>query len=238
MNWALTIVLLMIVGWAVGLLYYGAAVPTSQLLGRALVRGTPGARRVALTFDDGPTPPVTHQILDVLKDAGVTATFFVNGKLADRFPECLQRMVSEHHTIGNHTYTHPFLYLKTSRRMAREIDRTQEAIERAIGMRPRLFRCPYGVRWFGLFSVLRNRQMVPVQWSDTGFDWVRKNKPADIARLALQHIDDGAIILLHDGCGSHEPGEVEHGDTLRALPAIIGEIRKRGFTFVSVTDFL
>ncbi len=238
MNWPLIIVILMIVGWAVGLLYYGVAVPDSQLLGRSLVRGARGGKRVALTFDDGPTPPVTNQILDWLKDAGVTATFFVNGKLADRYPECLQRMVRERHTIGNHTYTHPFLYLKTRGRMACEIDSTQDAVERAAAVRPRLFRCPYGVRWFGLFSLLRERGMVPVQWSDTGFDWVRKNRPGDIARLALDHIDDGAIILLHDGCGRHEPGEVDHTDTLRALPTIVSEIRERGFTFVSVNDFL
>lgn len=238
MNWPLIFVIALIVGWGVALLYYGASVPSSQLLGRSLVRGPRGGKRVALTFDDGPTPPVTDGILDVLKAAGVTATFFVNGKYVDRYPESLRRIHQEKHTIGNHTYTHPYLILKTPGKMAREIDRTQEAIGRVVGLRPRLFRCPYGLRWFGIFSVLRKRGMIAVQWSDTGYDWIKKNTPADIARLALKNLDDGAVILLHDGCGRDEPGEADRSATLRALPTIISEVRKRGFTFVSVSDFL
>jgi peptidoglycan-N-acetylglucosamine deacetylase len=238
MDWPLAIVIILIVAWVVALLYYGCAVPSSQLLGRSLVRGPAGQKRVALTFDDGPTPPCTDHILDVLRSYDVTATFFVNGKQVDRFPECLRRIQREKHAIGNHTYTHLFLYLKSRRRMAWEIDRTQDAIERVTGMRPAIFRCPYGVRWFGVFAVLRKRQMRAIQWSDTGFDWVKKNSPADIARKAVRNLRDGSVILLHDGCGAREPGEVDHSATAAALPGIIEEVRRRGFTFVSVNDFL
>lgn len=238
MNWPLSIVLMLIVFWVVALLYYGCAVPSSQLLGRSLVRGPAGGKRIALTFDDGPTPPVTDQILDILKAYRVTATFFVNGKLVERFPESLRRIQREHHTVGNHTYTHLFLYLKSRRRIAREIDRTQDAIERVTGLRPKIFRCPYGVRWFGLFSVLRRRGMLAIQWSDTGFDWVKTNAPADIVRKTLKNIRDGSIILLHDGCGALEPEEVDQSATAIALPAIIEEILASGFRFVPVTDFL
>jgi peptidoglycan/xylan/chitin deacetylase (PgdA/CDA1 family) len=238
MNWPLILVVGLIVTWVLALLYYGCAVPTSQVLGRALVRGAAGKKRVALTFDDGPTPPVTDQILDILDASKVTATFFVNGKLVDRFPDCLRRIQQNKHCIGNHTYTHLFLYLKTKGRIAREIDGTQKAIERVTGVRPNIFRCPYGVRWFGVFAALRRRGMTAVQWSDTGFDWVKKNTPADIARKALKNIRDGSIILLHDGCGAHEPGEANHTGTVAALPHIIEEIQRRGFTFVPVTDFL
>ncbi|HEX5482974.1 MAG TPA: polysaccharide deacetylase family protein [Terriglobia bacterium] len=238
MNFSLLFVILLIIVWVVALLYYGCSVPSSQLLGPALVRGKSGKKRVALTFDDGPTPPCTDQVLDVLKEYGVTATFFVNGKYADRFPETLRRMQREKHSIGNHTYSHLFLYLKTTKRIAQEIDSTQKAIERATGLRPRIFRCPYGIRWFGLFRVLRQRGMVAVQWSDTGFDWVKKNAPADIARKALKNLRDGSVILLHDGCGPKEPGETDHWPTVAALPAIIKEVRNRGLRFVSVDEFL
>jgi peptidoglycan-N-acetylglucosamine deacetylase len=238
MNWPLTLVISLIVAWAIALLYYGCAVPSSQVLGHSLVRGPAGKKRIALTFDDGPTPPVTDQILDILSAYHVTATFFVNGKLVDRFPECLRRIQQAHHSIGNHTYTHLFLYLKSRRRIAREIDRTQDAIERVTGARPELFRCPYGVRWFGLFSVLRHRGMHAIQWSDTGFDWVKKNTPADIARKALENIRDGSVILLHDGCGAHEPEEVNHAGTVAALPAIIEGALEKGFKFVPVSEFL
>ncbi|MGH9772240.1 MAG: polysaccharide deacetylase family protein, partial [Candidatus Acidiferrales bacterium] len=185
-----------------------------------------------------PTPPCTDKILNVLKSYDVTATFFVNGKWVDHFPETLRRIQQESHTIGNHTYTHLFLYLKTRRRMAREIDLTQDAIERVTGRRPRLFRCPYGVRWFGLSAVLRRRGMTAVQWSDTGFDWIKKNTPEDIARKATKNMQDGAIILLHDGCGAKDPAEADHSPTVEALPAIIEEARKRGFKFVPVDEFL
>ena len=238
MNWPLTLVVGLTAAWCVTLLYYGCAVPSSQLLGRSLVRGPAGRKRVALTFDDGPTPPATDQILDILKAYRITASFFVNGKQVDRFPECLRRIQQGRHSVGNHTYTHPFLYLKTPRRIAQEIDRTQDAIEHVTGVRPKLFRCPYGVRWFGLFSVLRRRGMYAVQWSDTGFDWVKKNTPADIVRKTLKNIRDGSVILLHDGCGAHEPQEVNRSATVAALPAIIDGVLAKGFTFVPVTEFL
>ena len=238
MNWPLAFVVLLIVVWVVALLTYGSSVPRSQLFGRSLVRGKAGQGRVALTFDDGPTPPCTDKVLNVLNEYGVTATFFVNGKWVDRFPETLRRIQREGHAIGNHTYTHLFLYLKRQRRMAEEIDRTQDAIERVTGQRPRIFRCPYGVRWFGLFAVLKRRGMTAVQWSDTGFDWVKKNTSADIARKTLKDLGDGSVILLHDGCGAKEPEEVDHSPTVAALPAIIKEVQKRGFKFVPVEEFL
>ncbi|MDE3180936.1 MAG: polysaccharide deacetylase family protein [Acidobacteriota bacterium] len=238
MNWSVAFAILLIVIWIVALLYYGCAVPSSQLLGRALVRGPRGLNRVALTFDDGPTPPSTGEILQVLKQYGVAATFFVNGRWVDQFPETLRRIHQESHSIGNHTYTHLFLYLKTRRHIAREIDLTQEAIERVTGKRPVIFRCPYGVRWFGLFSELRKRGMTAVQWSDTGYDWIKKNKAADIVRKALRNLGDGSVILLHDGCGAKEPGEVDHSPTVEALPAIIEEVHRRGFRFVRVEEFL
>ncbi|MGH9402253.1 MAG: polysaccharide deacetylase family protein [Terriglobia bacterium] len=238
MNWPFAFVILLIVVWLVALVAYGCSAPSSQLLGRSLVRGPVGQKRVALTFDDGPTPPSTDRVLDVLKEYGVTATFFVNGRWVDRFPETLRRVQREGHAIGNHTYSHLFLYLKTPRRMAGEIDRTQEAIERVTGQRPRIFRCPYGVRWFGLFSALKRRGMTAVQWSDTGFDWKKENTPADIARKTLKNLSDGSVILLHDGCGAKQPGEADHSPTVEALPAIIKEAQKRGLKFVPVTEFL
>ncbi|MGH9359550.1 MAG: polysaccharide deacetylase family protein [Candidatus Acidiferrales bacterium] len=238
MIWPVVYVVVLIVAWVVALLYYGCSVPSSQLFGPSLVRGKAGQKRVALTFDDGPTPPCTDQILDILKEHGVTATFFVNGKLVDRFPERVQRIKRENHTLGNHTYTHLFLYLKTRKTIASEIDRTQDAVERHAGLRPQVFRAPYGVRWFGLFPVLRRRGMRSVQWSDTGFDWVEKHTAVDIVRKALKNLRDGSVILLHDGCGRYEPGEVDHARTVAALPAIIEEVHRRGFRFVSVLDFL
>ena len=238
MDWFVLLVVGVIIACAVGMVYYGCSVHDSQLLGPSLVRGEAGKGRVALTFDDGPTPPCTDQILDILKEYGVTATFFVNGKLVERFPETLKRISNEGHTLGNHTYTHPYLWLKTRRRIERELDSTQQAVERVTGVRPKVFRAPYGVRWFGLFPALRARGMRSVQWSDTGFDWVQRNTAEDIASKTLAELRDGSVILLHDGCGPLEPGEALHSTTVAALPAIIEGVRRRGLDFVSVQEFL
>jgi peptidoglycan-N-acetylglucosamine deacetylase len=221
-----------------GSLYYACSVPKSQVLGRSLVRGPAEGRKVALTFDDGPAPPFTDQILDILRDHKVPATFFVCGQNVDRNPEALRRIHAEKHGIGNHTYSHPFLYFKSHRRISREIDRTQAAIERVTGIPPRIFRPPYGIRWFGLFPVLRQRGMQLIQWSDAGFDWIEKNSPADIARLSLKGLRAGAVILLHDGRNALPPDQFDRSRTVAALPAIIKGVQKAGFTLVPIQEFV
>lgn len=218
-------------------LWYACSVPSSQVFGPALARGPREGRRVALTFDDGPAPPFTEQILDVLRDYRVPATFFVCGQNAERHPELLRRIHAQGHTLGNHMYSHPLLYIQSRRRIAEEIDRTQEVIRRLTGCQPQLFRPPYGVRWFGLYPVLRERGMHLVQWSDTGYDW--KNDAEAIVRAALQRLRPGSIILLHDGFNSHTPdSRISRSNTVEALPAILDGGLKAGFTFIPVCDFL
>jgi peptidoglycan-N-acetylglucosamine deacetylase len=223
---------------AVAVMYYACSVPTSQLLGRALVRGPAEGHRIALTFDDGPAPPFTDQILEILRESRVHATFFVCGENVERHPETLRRIRSENHCIGNHTYSHPLLYLKSRSQIAAEIDRTQAIVRRVTGERPNLFRAPYGVRWLGLFPLLRERGIKAVQWSDTGFDWKEENSSAEIARLVLKRLKPGAVILLHDGHNNLPPEQLDRSRTVAALPAIIEGARRAGFAFVPVEEFL
>lgn len=192
---------------------------------------------MALTFDDGPAPPFTAQILDILRDHKVPATFFVCGQNAERYPELVRRIHAEGHALGNHMYSHPFLCFQRRGKTAQEIDRTQEVIEKLTGCRPQLFRPPYGVRWFGLYPVLRERGMHVVQWSDTGYDW--ENRAEAIVNAVLRRLRPGSVILLHDGFNVHTPnGCIDRSNTVTALPAILAGGRKAGFTFVSVRDFL
>ncbi len=224
--------------WAalVGLLYYACSVPSSQVLGRALVRGPADGGRVALTFDDGPASPFTEQILDILRERRVPATFFVCGKNVECAPEIVRRIHAEGHALGNHTYSHPYLFLCSRAKMAGEIDRTQQAIERIAGYSPKVFRPPYGIRWFGIFPLLRERNMRMVQWSDSGYDW--KYEPDAIVRETLKNLAPGSVVLLHDGHEVRPPGQVDRSKTVRALAAIIDGARKAGFTFVTIPDFL
>lgn len=220
------------------LIYYACSVPTSQVLGKALVRGPAAGREVVLTFDDGPAEPFTGQILDILRRHRVPATFFCCGKNVARLPDVVRRAQSEGHTIGNHTWSHPLLYFKSRRRIEDEIDRTQEAIERVTGQAPAVFRPPYGVRWLGLFPALRGRGLTDVQWSDTGYDWKARHDGAAIARLTLGKLRPGAVILLHDGREPREPGDVDASTTVAALPAIIEGAQHAGLEFARIESFL
>lgn len=219
------------------LLWYACSVPSSQLFGPALVRGPKEGRGVALTFDDGPTSPFTEQILGILRERSIIATFFVCGRNAERFPEVVRQIHAEGHSIGNHTYSHPYLYFQGRRKIAEEIDRTQDLIEKLTGHRPTLFRPPYGARWFGLYPVLRERGLQVVQWSDTGYDW--QNKADAIVTATLRRLRPGSVILLHDGVRVPAPGTpADRFQTVLALPAILDGAVGAGFTFVSVKDFL
>jgi len=211
----------------VGVLAYGLGAPEATLLGPAIIRQA-GRGEVALTFDDGPSP-YTARVLDVLKKNRVRATFFLCGANAERYPELVRRIRAEGHQIGNHTYSHPYLYLMSEARIAAEIDRTQDVLEKITGARPTLFRPPFGVRWFSLWGVLRERGLTMVLWSDRGYDG-RLNAEG-IAKATLEQLTPGAIILLHDGFETHAASDVDRAATVRALPAIISGVRKAGYQF-------
>lgn len=242
------------------LLWYSCSWPRSQVLGPALVRGPAVEKRIALTFDDGPLPPCTGQILDILRSRNVRATFFVCGKDVEQYPDIVRRIHSEGHTIGNHTWSHPYLYFKGRAKIAEEIDRAQSAIYQAIGYTPDIFRPPYGGRWFGLYPVLRERGMRVVQWSVSGDDW--KLRAEAIVTAVCSGLRPGSVVLLHDGrqkpggylrmlfgedAGTtnvggrpREPQQpiANASETVKALPEIIDGALKMGYEFVSVRDFL
>ena len=223
-------------GGLFGLYVYAWSIPTLQLFAPAILRGPADGHRVALTFDDGPCPGYTEQILDILRQRSVKATFFVCGQNVERSPELLRRIQAEGHTIGNHTYTHPFPFFRTRAFFAREIDRTQEVIEKVTGKRPRFFRPPFGARWLGLQAVLEARGLTLVNWSDTGYDW--KLGREGIVQETLKTLGAGSIILLHDGQRAYPPKRVDRLPTVRALPAILEGASKAGFSFVSLEELL
>ncbi|MFI5361277.1 MAG: polysaccharide deacetylase family protein [Elusimicrobiota bacterium] len=220
---------------AVGVLAYGLGAPSSTLLGPALARDRylpGGPREVALTFDDGPSVPYTGQVLDILRKNHIHATFFLCGANAERYPDLVRRIRAEGHEIGNHTYSHPWLYLMERDKIAGEIDRTQDALQRISGRRPRLFRPPFGVRWFSLWPLLRERGLTMVLWSIRGYDG-DLGAPG-IAKTTLDQLQPGGIILLHDGFETREPAAVDRSATVRALPAIIAGIRRAGYKFARI----
>jgi peptidoglycan-N-acetylglucosamine deacetylase len=231
-------------GLAVGLLViagcgaalaYACVAPTSKVFRPVLLRGPAESQGVVLTFDDGPTSPFTEQILDILAERNVPATFFLCGKNVERYPEIARRIVQEGHAIGNHTYSHPLLLLHSRKFMAAEIDRTQAAIEKVAGIRPTWFRPPYGFRWFGLTPILIPRGLRMVMWSATGYDW--KYRTQAIVKATTREMRAGSVILLHDGHERQAPEKVDQSSTVEALPAIIDAATAAGLKIVPISEF-
>lgn len=231
----LTIGIIIILG-CVAAVGYACMVPTSEVFGPVLNRGPVDSNSTVLTFDDGPAPPFTEQVLDILAEHKISATFFLCGKNVERHPEIARRIVREGHSIGNHTYSHPFLFARSRKFISQEIDLAQEAIERATGVRPTLFRPPYGARWFGLIPALKDRGLRLVMWSVTGFDW--KYKTEAIIRVTSRKLHSGGVILLHDGHEQQPPDGIDQSSTVRALPAIIGAAKKAGLSFVPIEKIM
>lgn len=216
--------------------FYACTAPGSKFFRPVLVSGSVQGRVIALTFDDGPASPFTEQILDILRSKKVPATFFVCGQNVERYPEITHRIAREGHILGNHTFSHPFLFFRSNRFMAEEIDRAQGAIEKASGFRPTVFRPPYGIRWPGLLGVLRTRGMKLIMWSATGYDW--KLQADGIVKSALKNLSPGAVLLLHDGHELNPAAKIDRSGTIKALPKIIDLARAEGFEFVPLGEFL
>ncbi len=218
---------------SVGVLAYGLGSPQATLLAPALVRGSDPAE-VTLTFDDGPSVPYTGQVLDILRANHIKATFFLCGANAERYPELVRRIRDEGHEIGNHTWSHPYLYLAGPEAIASEIDRTQDVLEKITGKRPIWFRPPFGVRGFPLREILRARGMKMMLWSDRGHDG--DLDAAGITATTLAQLGPGAIVLLHDGFETHAPALVDRAATVTALPAIIAGARAAGYRLTAARE--
>jgi peptidoglycan/xylan/chitin deacetylase (PgdA/CDA1 family) len=194
----------------------------------AVVRAPTAEKRLILTFDDGPTP-YTSQILDTLRATGVKAVFFVCGAAAERHPDLVRRIKAEGHLIGNHTYSHPYLHLKPAATIAAELDRTQAVLEKITGERPTLFRPPFGVRWFPLAGLLKERSLTMVLWTARTYDG--RLDAESIAASALKQLTPGGILVLHDGFEAKADELIDRSQTAKALPAIIAGAKAAGYTF-------
>jgi len=216
-----------------GFLGYATRAPSCTWLAPSVSRGNTARRAIALTFDDGPSES-TPQLLSILRQYGARATFFQCGASVRRLPEIARQVVAEGHLIGNHTETHAFLWLRSPSFIYRQMATAQEAIEKVTGERPRWFRPPFGVRWFGLAAAQRTLGLTSVLWSTIGKDW---KWPADriVARL-MRGADNGAIFCLHDGRLLRVRPDISA--TLEAVRRIMPALLEKGFRFETVSDIL
>jgi len=216
-----------------GVLTYAVRVPSCSLLAPSVHRGAATRPSIALTFDDGPSE-ATPQLLEILARERAPATFFQIGVNVRRLPAVAREVAAAGHEIGNHSDTHPLLALKSPGFIDREIARAQAAIESATGRRPRYFRAPFGVRWFGLRQAQQRLSLSGVMWSSIALDWKRQ-APGVVSRL-MAGASPGAILCLHDGRRlQHRP---DIGVTLQAVRELLPKLMELGFQFEKVTDIL
>ena len=215
-----------------GISAWGATAPASQLFGRT-VRHTGDRGSMALTFDDGPNPSATPQLLELLAKYGVKATFFVIGRQVRVFPALAREIVERGHEIGNHTETHPSLIWLTSAGIADELDRCDEAISSAAGVTARWMRPPYGYRNPLLNGVVARRGNAGVaMWSIAARDW--KTEAAEPVIERLRRARGGDMVLLHDG--DHR---VQQGNRLHVVAALeywLPRWKDAGMRFVTMNE--
>jgi peptidoglycan-N-acetylglucosamine deacetylase len=204
--------------------------------------------KIAITFDDGPDPQWTPKILDVLKQKGVKATFFLIGVEAQKYPGITKRLYDEGHEIGNHTFTHPDISNISKRYFEVELNLTEQFFEGELGVKPVLFRPPYSIdqepdtadqvrplelaQDLGYITV--GDKVDPNDWRDNP-----RHPASEIVRDVLDNLPPckpenlacGNIILLHDGGGDRR-------ETVKALPQIIDGLRERGYQIVPVSELL
>lgn len=198
--------------------------------GRLVASGSSTAPEIALTFDDGPNPVFTQQILDVLRRYEAVATFFCIGLNAHAFPETLDQIAAAGHEVGNHTWSHPYLPDLSRGEVSAQLERTNEAIARVTGETPALMRPPYGGRSAQLLRWLAEAGMTSVLWTAETSDWARPGQEVIEAEAARQAAP-GSIVLFHDGGG-------DRSQTVAALPGVMDHLSRHGFRFVPVSRFL
>ncbi len=194
--------------------------------------------RIALTFDDGPTPDSTAAVLDALKLVGAPATFFVIGRNVERYPELVRRMDAEGHLVANHSYDHNRQGLwGLNRFWRRQLDATDDAILELIGKRPAMFRPPMGLKhWHQMQEAQWSGHRV-VTWNRRALDGRRWPRPA--ARRIVKRLSkagDGDVLLLHDG---HEPDRPRcRRATADAIVPLVNQLRDRGIEIVRLDELL
>jgi peptidoglycan/xylan/chitin deacetylase (PgdA/CDA1 family) len=206
---------------------------SSSVFAPSVFRGPRDRRAIALTFDDGPSE-ATPQILDILARHNAAATFFLCGANVERLPGIARAAAAAGHEIGNHSYSHPYLFLRSPRAVGEELCRAQETIEKHTGVRPVWFRAPFGVRWFGLRAAQKRLQLTGVMWTAIGYDWKSRSEEV-VARMASKAMN-GAIFCLHDGRELRVKPDVSQ--TVEAVRRLVPMLIDQGYRLETVSRLL
>lgn len=218
---------------------YGYFVPTSPVFGKVYYKAPPTetGKMVALTFDDGPNEPYTSQILDLLDEYNVKATFFLIGKNVQLYPETAKRILAEGNAIGNHSYSHNANHALTNGGY-KDVLLAQDAIYQTLGVLPHLYRPAHGKRSPWEVQNIKKAGLIEVTWSVSTKELVGKTA-TQVARDIVNKTEPRDIILLHDGYGtSHDVPRAYKSVTVAALSQILEQLSAKGYKFVTVPEIL
>lgn len=190
------------------------------------VRWQPLPGTVALTFDDGPSPSETPEVLAILKRNNIKATFFVMGWLAKKYPNLIKQMVAEGHAVALHTNSHPKLTTLSNKQLYPEVDEPKKVVADIIGKQPVCLRPPFGLTNSRVNAYIRSRELIPVPMGFNSFDYERRGVDK-LREWVVKNAVKGRVFLLHDGYKNRE-------QTVKALPGMIAGIRQKGLGFSAI----
>ena len=203
--------------------------------GKNVIRFDTEQRVVALTFDDGPHPPYTDQLLDVLSKHNIKATFFMIGNRIEKYPQTVHRVIAEGHQIGNHSYGHPVLGFQLPSRIRREIEYTDSLLRQLGAAGEIVFRAPMLTRFLPVAWFLAKADRAHISCNVWSWDWTTQN-PDRITQRVLKKTKPGSIIILHDG--KAENTHADRGGTIKATDRIIAKLKREKYRFCTITDGL
>ena len=203
--------------------------------GKNIVRLNTDERVVALTYDDGPNPPYTDQLLDVLAKHNVKATFFLIGNRIERHPETVDRMIAEGHQIGNHTYSHPVLGFLPPFYVQRQIERTDDLLQQHGIAKGSVFRAPMLTRFLPVAYVLAKLDRAHISCNVWSWDWTTQNPDKiteTVLKQTLSSTGAGSIIVFHDGKAENK--NANRSGTVEATDRIIAALKREGYRFATI----
>ena len=205
--------------------------------GKNIVHLSTDQRIVALTYDDGPNPPYTDRLLDVLAKHEVKATFFLIGKRIERHPETVDRMIAEGHQIGNHSYSHPVLGFLPPFYVRQQIERTDDLIRQHGIVEEIVFRAPMLTRFLPVAYQLAKLDRTHISCDVWSWDWTTQNPDKitkTVLKKTLSSTGAGSIIVLHDGKAENK--NANRSGTIEATDRIITALKQDGYQFVRLSD--
>ena len=222
------IIFISMIVFYLALVAYGTTVLSAQFFIDVRSSGNNSLNAIAITFDDGPITGKTEKILDILSSNKVPAAFFCIGNRVDANPELVKRIYEAGHLLGNHSYWHKSTFdLQSSKKIGQELSDTNDAIERAAGVRPAYFRPPYGITNPMVARAINKGMYKTVGWTVRSFDTISKDRQS-LLRRVTKSLKSGDIVLFHDYC--EITGEI--------LPEFLEKVAARGLKIVRVDQLL